>query len=102
MSKSDHQPVLIVSGLVEGTYNYTLTVTSRQGMEASDRVTIHVLPNPIKNYLLLVQLEMEPSVFSIAKQVYSTIHYPLTAYLNVHVFLIETTGSGVEFDLGRH
>lgn len=69
MNASAHQAVLILSGLVEGTYNYTLTISSNQGVVASDAVSINVLPNPANGYLLQVHVEGDASTFSVAKQV---------------------------------
>jgi hypothetical protein len=69
MNGSDRQAVLVLSDLVEGTYNYTLTVTSSNGMVASSDVTINVLPNPVQDHLLQVHIEGGASSFTLAEQV---------------------------------
>lgn len=69
MDQSDHQAVLTLFDLVEGIYNYTLTVTSKMGMVASDEVTITVHPNPVEDHLLEVDIEGDASSFTLADQV---------------------------------
>ncbi len=54
---------------MEGTYNFTLTVVSRDMVAASDSVSITVLPNPMDNYILMVEIEGEASIFTLADQV---------------------------------
>jgi len=46
VSNSDHQPVLILSNLVNGTYNFVLTITNNNGQKASDNVTLTVATKP--------------------------------------------------------
>ena len=61
---SDRKPVLVLSGLVSGTYNFTLTVTNKYGKTANDTVTLTVLPNPLDPFLLQVQVEGNISNFT--------------------------------------
>lgn len=68
MKASDQQPLLVLSGLVEGTYNYTLTVTSTTGTVGSDTATLRVAPNPLDDFLLQVHVAGEAATFSLAKQ----------------------------------
>jgi hypothetical protein len=42
MDKSDETPSLILSDLINGTYNYTLTVTNNNGLSNSDTVKLTV------------------------------------------------------------
>lgn len=78
MKGSGNQPILILSGLVQGSYNYTLTVKNKRDMESSEMVIINVLPNPMDNYLLLVDLELdrEPVTFTLTNQVQLLVRYP--------------------------
>ena len=39
---SDNTPVLILSDLINGTYNYTLTITNNNGKSSKDTVTLTV------------------------------------------------------------
>ena len=61
---SDTTPVLILSDLVNGTYNFTLHVTNRQGMSASDTMQLHVLANPHDHYIIQLHLNTDISNFS--------------------------------------
>lgn len=65
---SDTSAVLVVSGLVEGTYNFTLTVVNKNTLSASDMATVSVAPHPMQLYMLQVVLE-ENNTFSLADQV---------------------------------
>jgi len=64
VSNSDHQPVLILSNLVNGTYNFVLTITNNNGQKASDNVTLTVLPNPNERDILQVYVEDDPWKFT--------------------------------------
>jgi len=64
VNDSDHQPVLILSNLVNGTYNFVLTVTNKNGQKASDNVTLTVLPNPNERDILQVYVEDDPWKFT--------------------------------------
>lgn len=66
---SDKKPVLVLSGLVSGTYNFTLTVTNKYGKSAMDTVTLTVLPNPLDPYIIQAQLEGNISNFTQANKV---------------------------------
>ncbi len=66
---SDSKPVLVLSGLVSGTYNFTLKVTNKYEKSASDTVTLTVLPNPHDPYLLQVQIEGNISNFTQTEKV---------------------------------
>ena len=66
---SDSKPVLVLSGLVSGTYNFTLKVTNKYGKTASDTVTLTVLPNPHDPYLVQVQIEGNISNFTRTEKV---------------------------------
>ena len=64
VGKSDKMPTLILSDLVNGTYNFTLKVTNKNGESAQDNMTLRVLPNPIDKFLLQVHIEGDISQFS--------------------------------------
>lgn len=66
--RTDAQPVLILSNLVQGTYNFTLSVTSSQGTTASDTATLTVLPNPMQQHMLAVHVEADATNFSLTRQ----------------------------------
>lgn len=44
LNHSDHQPVLFLSNLVEGTYTFHLQVTDAKGESNTDRTTVEVKP----------------------------------------------------------
>ena len=69
---SNQKSKLVLSDLVQGTYNFTLTVTNNQNMAASDTATITVLPNPLDIYSLQVHLEGDATTFSVTQQVRHT------------------------------
>ena len=69
---SDHKAMLVLSELVQGTYNFTLNVTNTQGMSATDMVEVTVLPNPLDLYLLQVHLERDATAFTLTEQVRSS------------------------------
>ncbi len=43
---SNTQPVLLLSNLIDGTYNFTLTVTNKNQQRSTDTVLLTVLANP--------------------------------------------------------
>ncbi len=53
-----------MSDLVNGTYQFTLKVTNRNGEVAEDSVTLTVLPNPSDRFLLQVHLEGDITQFT--------------------------------------
>ena len=67
---SDSKPVLVLSGLVSGTYNFTLKVTNKYDRTATDTMTLTVLPNPHDPYLMQVQIEGSISNFTQIEKVY--------------------------------
>lgn len=69
MDHSDQTPELILSDLVNGTYNFTLVVANKNQETAWDNVTVRVLSNPIDEYLLQVYLEGDIAQFSLVDEV---------------------------------
>ena len=75
LAGSDRTAVLVVSGLVEGTYNFTLTAFNKNNMSASDTLTVSVSPDPMTLYTLQVMLQLEGegeeegNAFSVVDQV---------------------------------
>ena len=69
VSGSDKKPVLVLSGLVSGTYNFTLTVTNKYDKSSNDTVTLTVLRNPLDPYLIQAQIEGNISNFTEAEKV---------------------------------
>lgn len=61
---SEARPVLILSNLINGTYNFSLAVTNNKGKVARDNVTLTVLPNPLEQFVIQVYLDAEISTFS--------------------------------------
>ncbi|CAI8031979.1 Dyslexia-associated protein KIAA0319-like protein [Geodia barretti] len=61
---SDSKPVLILSDLVNGTYNFTLRVTNGQGVSASDAMVLHVLANPHDRHIIQLHLDADISNFT--------------------------------------
>ncbi len=59
MENSDTAGILVVSGLVEGVYNFTLTVTNRNNLSATDTVMVTVFPSPMLRYMLQLVLEVD-------------------------------------------
>ncbi|XP_068125203.1 dyslexia-associated protein KIAA0319-like protein homolog [Hyperolius riggenbachi] len=61
LNNSDHHAVLFLSNLVEGTYTFHLKVTDAKGESSSDRATIEVKPDPMKNNLVEMILDINVS-----------------------------------------
>ncbi|XP_045714413.1 dyslexia-associated protein KIAA0319-like protein homolog isoform X1 [Phyllostomus hastatus] len=61
LNRSDHQPILFLSNLVEGTYTFHLKVTDAKGESSTDRTTVEVKPDPRKNNLVEVILDVNVS-----------------------------------------
>ncbi len=64
MGGSDRKPCLIVSDLVNGTYQFTLKLTNKNGEIAEDSVTVTVLPNPSDRFLLQIHLDGDITQFT--------------------------------------
>ncbi|XP_069751765.1 dyslexia-associated protein KIAA0319-like protein isoform X3 [Narcine bancroftii] len=61
LNNSDHQPVLFLSNLVEGLYTFRLKVTDAKGENHMDRATLEVRPDPRKNDLVEIILDVNVS-----------------------------------------
>ncbi|XP_051892176.1 dyslexia-associated protein KIAA0319-like protein isoform X2 [Pristis pectinata] len=61
LNNSDHQPVLFLSNLVEGLYTFRLKVTDAKGENHMDRATLEVRPDPRKNDLVEIILDVSVS-----------------------------------------
>ncbi|XP_048355999.1 dyslexia-associated protein KIAA0319-like protein homolog isoform X2 [Sphaerodactylus townsendi] len=61
LNNSDHHPVLFLSNLVEGTYMFHLKVTDAKGESDTDRATVEVKPDPRKNNLVEMILDVNVS-----------------------------------------
>ncbi|XP_033278051.1 dyslexia-associated protein KIAA0319-like protein homolog isoform X2 [Orcinus orca] len=61
LNHSDHRPVLFLSNLVEGTYAFHLKVTDAKGESDTDRTTVEVKPDPRKNNLVEIILDVNVS-----------------------------------------
>ncbi|KAM8977389.1 dyslexia-associated protein KIAA0319-like protein homolog [Pelodytes ibericus] len=61
LNNSDHHPLLFLSNLVEGTYTFHLKVTDAKGESDSDRATVEVKPDPMKNNLVEMILDVNVS-----------------------------------------
>ncbi|OWK05380.1 hypothetical protein Celaphus_00002762, partial [Cervus elaphus hippelaphus] len=61
LNHSDHHPVLFLSNLVEGTYTFHLKVTDAKGESDVDRTTVEVKPDPRKNNLVEIILDVNVS-----------------------------------------
>lgn len=64
LNNSDHHPVLFLSNLVEGTYTFNLKVTDAKGETSSDRATVEVKPDPRKNNLVEMILDVNVSLLT--------------------------------------
>ncbi|XP_075409897.1 dyslexia-associated protein KIAA0319-like protein homolog isoform X1 [Tenrec ecaudatus] len=61
LNRSDHHPILLLSNLVEGTYTFHLKVTDAKGESDTDRATVEVKPDPRKNNLVEIILDVNVS-----------------------------------------
>ncbi|XP_072836244.2 dyslexia-associated protein KIAA0319-like protein homolog [Pogona vitticeps] len=61
LNSSDHHPVLFLSNLVEGTYTFHLRVTDAKGESDLGRATVEVKPDPRKNNLVEMILDVNVS-----------------------------------------
>ncbi|XP_054993469.1 dyslexia-associated protein KIAA0319-like protein homolog isoform X2 [Sorex araneus] len=61
LNRSDHHPILFLSNLVEGTYTFHLKVTDAKGESDTDRTTVEVKPDPRKNNLVEIILDVNVS-----------------------------------------
>ncbi|KAM6171936.1 dyslexia-associated protein KIAA0319-like protein homolog [Erethizon dorsatum] len=61
LNHSDHHPVLFLSNLVEGTYTFHLKVTDAKGESDTNRATVEVKPDPRKNNLVEIILDVSVS-----------------------------------------
>ncbi|XP_053254807.1 dyslexia-associated protein KIAA0319-like protein homolog isoform X1 [Podarcis raffonei] len=61
LNNSDHHAVLFLSNLVEGTYSFHLKVTDAKGESDMDRATVEVKPDPRKNNLVEMILDVNVS-----------------------------------------
>ncbi|XP_033623602.1 dyslexia-associated protein KIAA0319-like protein homolog isoform X4 [Fukomys damarensis] len=61
LNHSDHHSVLFLSNLVEGTYTFHLKVTDAKGDSDTDRATVEVKPDPRKNNLVEIILDVSVS-----------------------------------------
>uniref|UniRef100_A0A8C3JF76 KIAA0319 like n=1 Tax=Calidris pygmaea TaxID=425635 RepID=A0A8C3JF76_9CHAR len=61
LNNSDHHPVLLLSNLVEGTYTFHLRVTDAKGESDVERSTVEVKPDPRKNNLVEMILDVNVS-----------------------------------------
>lgn len=58
LNNSDHHAVLFLANLVEGTYTFHLKVTDAKGESDSDRATVEVKQDPMKNNLVEMILDV--------------------------------------------
>ncbi|NXO18627.1 K319L protein, partial [Oriolus oriolus] len=61
LNNSDHHPVLLLSNLVEGTYTFHLRVADAKGESDVERTTVEVKPDPRKNNLVEIILDVNVS-----------------------------------------
>ncbi|XP_077006465.1 dyslexia-associated protein KIAA0319-like protein homolog isoform X5 [Tamandua tetradactyla] len=61
LNHSDHHPILFLSNVVEGTYTFHLKVTDAKGESDTDRATVEVKPDPRKNNLVEIILDVNVS-----------------------------------------
>ncbi|XP_075777260.1 dyslexia-associated protein KIAA0319 homolog isoform X3 [Pelodiscus sinensis] len=78
---SDHEAVLQLTNLVEGLYTFHLKVTDAKGDSAVDTATIEVRPDPKKNGL--VELILQVGVGQLTEQQKDTLVRQLAVLLNV-------------------
>lgn len=78
---SDSRAALQLTNLVEGVYSFHLRVTDSQGASDSDTATVEVLPDPKKDGL--VELILQVGVEQLTEQQKETLVRQLAALLNV-------------------
>ncbi|XP_030905548.2 dyslexia-associated protein KIAA0319 homolog isoform X2 [Melopsittacus undulatus] len=78
---SDHEAVLQLTNLVEGTYTFHLKVTDAKGDSDVDSATIEVRPDPKRNGL--VELILQVGVGQLSEQQKDTLVRQLAVLLNV-------------------
>ncbi|EDL32470.1 mCG116690 [Mus musculus] len=78
---SDHRAALQLTNLVEGVYTFHLLVTDSQGASDSDAATVEVLPDPKKDGL--VELILQVGVEQLTEQQKETLVRQLAVLLNV-------------------
>ncbi|XP_051025321.1 dyslexia-associated protein KIAA0319 homolog [Acomys russatus] len=78
---SDNGPALQLTNLVEGVYTFHLLVTDSQGASDSDMATVEVLPDPKKDGL--VELILQVGVEQLTEQQKGTLVRQLAVLLNV-------------------
>ncbi|OCT94767.1 dyslexia-associated protein KIAA0319-like protein [Xenopus laevis] len=61
LNGSDRHSVLFLSNLIEGIYSFHLKVTDAKGETDSDRATVEVKPDPVKNNLVEMILDINVS-----------------------------------------
>ncbi|XP_054546898.1 dyslexia-associated protein KIAA0319-like protein homolog isoform X3 [Talpa occidentalis] len=61
LNHTDRHPILFLSNLVEGTYTFHLKVTDAKGESDVDRTTVEVKPDPRKNNLVEIILDVNVS-----------------------------------------
>ncbi|XP_053562971.1 dyslexia-associated protein KIAA0319-like protein homolog [Bombina bombina] len=61
LNSSDHHSILFLSNLVEGTYTFHLKVTDAKGESDTARATVEVKPDPMKNNLVEMILDVSVS-----------------------------------------
>ena len=66
-NNTDTNSVLILSDLINGTYNYTLVVTNSKGLKNNDTVTLHVKQGTliIKQHIPTLYLSLSRSTFNV-------------------------------------
>ncbi|XP_075069251.1 dyslexia-associated protein KIAA0319 homolog isoform X2 [Mixophyes fleayi] len=81
MDLSDHKPVLHLTSLVEGVYFFHLKVTDAKGDSDTDTATVEVRPDPRKQNL--IELILEVVVGQLSEQQKETLVRQLAVLLNV-------------------
>nr|XP_033810022.1 dyslexia-associated protein KIAA0319-like protein homolog isoform X2 [Geotrypetes seraphini] len=64
LNSSDHRAVLLLSNLVEGMYTFHLKVIDAKGESDTDRATVEVKPDPRKNDLVEMVLDVNVSLLT--------------------------------------
>ena len=80
---------MVLSNLVNGTYNFTLLVTNSLGESANDSMTLHVLSNPFDHFIIQLHLDTEISNFTRADMA-SFLYSVTPTLINAHstIFLL--------------